>query len=252
MRALIVFALVSLAGCERADVCVESDAASAAVDAGLDASVETPVVLLSASELVLPSECIGHASSSRTLHVVNPSRTDALEVRVTLEGADRDRLAIVANTCSDDLAPRRSCAVTIAFTPTIADAIAASVRIEAAGRMHDVSVDARGTMCAPLPISPTAWAFGEVPVGEESAPQTFTVTNTGGATASPFLGVELTGPDASQLRVVRDGCAGHGLVAGARCQVDVVMAPTRPGEVSATLEIENTTASLAGRGTGAP
>ncbi len=98
----------------------------------------------------------------------------------------------------------------------------------------DAGHDAPGE--ALLTLSPTPFAFGAWAVGCESAAQSFTVSNTGSAGIG-IVSTALTGLDATQFAIERDGCAGVTLAPARSCTVDVVYRPTSPGDHSASLEL---------------
>src|SRR5260370_36785287 len=73
-------------------------------------------------------------------------------------------------------------------------------------------------------ISPPSFNYGTVGVGNQSAAQTFVLTNTG----TPDLhiwGVTLGGTNPSDFRIYLSGCDYHAVFSGATCTEGVVFAP---------------------------
>jgi hypothetical protein len=107
---------------------------------------------------------------------------------------------------------------------------------------------------AVLSITPTSHDFGNVPVGEASAPQTFVVTNSGGLSGI----VTWTTSDSEDFHVSSDSCSGTVLASGGTCSLNVRFVPPGPpipsglGPHSATLTVDapgtSTSASLEGFG----
>jgi len=102
------------------------------------------------------------------------------------------------------------------------------------------------------PASPVL-GFADQVVGTASAAQTITVTNTGLGNLV-VSGITLTGADASQFSLTNNNCAT--VAPGNSCSVDVLFAPTAPGNKTATVSVaHNAAGSSSGiivSGTGLP
>jgi hypothetical protein len=103
-------------------------------------------------------------------------------------------------------------------------------------------------------VTPTSKDFGSQPIGTNSAPQTFTVTNTG--TTPLIIGpVTLAGTDQDQFAKGPDTCSGANLAINTTCTVSVRFFPTSPGAKTARLRfVDNAagsphSAALSGFGT---
>ncbi len=84
--------------------------------------------------------------------------------------------------------------------------------------------------------TPTSHNFGNVTVGSDSSPQTFTITNTGGASLI-FGTIGLTGADASEFDFQNDICSAQIIAPSGTCTIDVTFSPTSSGAKSANLYI---------------
>ncbi len=83
-----------------------------------------------------------------------------------------------------------------------------------------------------IAVAPASKDFGSVTVGDTSAAQTFTVSNTG--TADLNVGaVTITG----DFSIIADNCSSSTVVASDTCTVDVVFAPSAEGARTGTLSI---------------
>jgi hypothetical protein len=95
--------------------------------------------------------------------------------------------------------------------------------------------------------------FGSVQVGQQSAPASIVVTNSGAA-ASGALTAALMGGDAASFGIDADGCTGKTLAAGQTCTVAVHFLPATAGAKSASLTVDASpggaaTIALSGQGT---
>ena len=104
-------------------------------------------------------------------------------------------------------------------------------------------------------LSPTSLTFPTQAVGTTSAPQSITVTNSGGS--GLFINSAQTrGTNALDFTQVSDGCSGLTLAAGASCSVAITFSPTAGGTRSATFTLTDNaanspqTAAITGTGAG--
>lgn len=127
--------------------------------------------------------------------------------------------------------------------------------------------DSDGTVATLLDIgqptpSPAQVAFASVPKGQEGAPQSVTVTNTGAAPTT-IDGLSLAGAqpgafdlDDAGLSLGPGSCTGASLAPGASCSASVAFRPTEVGTFGATLLVFDehgvSPASVALTGTGVP
>jgi Abnormal spindle-like microcephaly-assoc'd, ASPM-SPD-2-Hydin len=118
-----------------------------------------------------------------------------------------------------------------------------------------VTVPLSGTaqIASGLAVTPTQLSFGILSLGQSSAAQTATVTNTSTIAASGFT-VGVSGQTgSSQFSVAQSTCSGN-LAAGASCTVGVIFAPTATGATTGVLTFASVamatpaTVSLSGSG----
>jgi FG-GAP-like repeat/FG-GAP repeat len=135
------------------------------------------------------------------------------------------------------------------------------------GAADIIEGDSNGTVATLLDIgqaspAPSSLAFGTVAEGQESTPQTVTVTNTGAAPLT-IDGLGLAGADPGDFDLDDAGlvlgagnCSGVALAAGASCTANVALRPAQTGALAATLLVFTDTgaapASIALSGAGAP
>jgi hypothetical protein len=147
--------------------------------------------------------------------------------------------AIASNGCTAGLAAGASCTVTVTFHPTVAGAVAGTLTIANAtppGTVPTVTAALSASGVNPtVSLSPTTFAFGNIPVGSTFAQANFVYTNTG---AGPINvpAVTLTG---AGYAIGTNGCTAA-LAAGASCTVTVTFRPTVAGAVSGSIQLLDT------------
>jgi hypothetical protein len=92
-------------------------------------------------------------------------------------------------------------------------------------------------------VNPASLTFTNQQAGVPSAPQTLTVTNTGGASLAN-LGFQLTGAAPASYSLGTNSC-GATLGGGANCAVQVIFTPSGTGSVAASLNVSSSTADVA-------
>ena len=137
----------------------------------------------------------------------------------------------VANGCTASLAGHSSCRLLVAFAPTAGGTIAGALTVTDALRTQTVSLAGVGVAPPLAGLSPAALSFTATAVGQMSAAQTLTVTNTGGGTLT-ISSVAPTGDFRDT-----ENCTRLGLALGASCTVQVVFSPIAAGLSSGTLTL---------------
>jgi hypothetical protein len=161
-------------------------------------------------------------------------------------GSDPNDFVIEANGCfltefTGGVAPGGSCTVDVVYSPTVADGIGPESAtlgfLDNSSTAPDNVVLSGTATPAPLNggvvVNPTSFNFGNIGLGNPSAPETFTVTNTG--TAS-----EVIGPDTfnnGEFAASTDNCTGVDLSGGQSCTITVLFTPNALGAQSGTLTI---------------
>ena len=153
------------------------------------------------------------------------------------------------NTCGTSIAAGGSCTVSVKFAPTVAGTRTGNLTITASGITNTVPLS--GTGVAPGPVlnaNPSSLTFAGTIVGNSTATQTVTVTNSG-TTSATVSGVSTTG-DFSQT----NNCAHAGgrRVLHGHVKFTPTTGGTRTGAVTITSNANNspTTVALSGSGIG--
>jgi hypothetical protein len=163
---------------------------------------------------------------------------------------------VPSHTCTAPVPGGGSCSVTVRFAPASTGSKAATLTVEATpGGAPTASLTGVGITPAALTLAPGSFAFSDLTVGSTSGAQPFTVTNTGGATATTPI-ASLTGADANQFVLGANTCTAP-LASSGSCSVNVRFSPTRSGAASASLQVSaatggTRTSGLTGNGVAPP
>ena len=144
---------------------------------------------------------------------------------------------VCSTTCSEatPYAPGNSCTITASFSPTALGSQTKTLALcdNATGSPRSITFTGNGVAPPTVDISmaPAFWSFGEVLVGLQSAPRTFTTTNAGASQV--YLGPVTV----SAGFAISGNTCGSTLAAGASCSTDVVFVPTANGGVNGTVQV---------------
>ena len=180
---------------------------------------------------------VGQTSAARQFTITNTAGTATGPLSTTVGGSQASQFQIIAGSdgCSGiALAAGAQCTISLAFLPTVGGVAHASLTVAGApGGSVTAGLSGFGVSAAALAITPAARDFGSVVMGAQSAPLTFTVTNTGGqATGVPAAA--LTGAGAGEFAIAGSTCT-QTLAPGATCAIQIRFAPTAIASAMATL-----------------
>jgi hypothetical protein len=214
---------------------------------GTGTATAIPALQLSPASVDFGGVVVGEQSGASVITLTNTGTGVLTLTQIAVSGP----FAAGASTCGTSLAPGGSCTQQVSFAPGAPGTASGALTVtdDAAGSPHSATLSGTGLAPAAFALAPDAHDFGAVVAGESSAPQAFTVTNTGDV-ASGTLAASVSG---SEFRVVGDDCSGSTLPAHAACTVGVVFSPTSTGAASDSLRVSGTpggtaTAGLAGTG----
>jgi Chitobiase/beta-hexosaminidase C-terminal domain/Abnormal spindle-like microcephaly-assoc'd, ASPM-SPD-2-Hydin len=169
---------------------------------------------------------------------------------IQISGANAADFAETDTCASSPVLPtNHTCTISVTYSSTAIGASQATLFItdNAAGSPQFIPLS--GTAAAPPPNSPavtlnpasTLTFPGTATQGTTSAPQTVTVTNSGGAPLQ-IMSAVLTGFNSSDFSVSADTCSGS-IAANASCTISIVFSPTAAGVRTTTLTITDNAAN---------
>jgi hypothetical protein len=201
-----------------------------------------PVATFSTRNMNFPNTAI-NASSTAQLTVTNTGTgTLTIPQNGAVISVGANNFAVVGApypACS--AGPGTSCAIQVSFTPTACQAYSGTLVISenADATAQDVSLTGTGINCpGGSTISPSTFSFGNVTIGNQSQPQTFTFTNNSGASVTPTITVP-------PQFILGNTSSCNALATGASCSITVTFAPTSQGADSGSLSVSNAGTALA-------
>ncbi len=214
--------------------------------------VQPAAIGVNPSSLSFAAQLVGAAGSALTLTVTNTGGAPMANVGFQITGQAASSFATGATTCGATLASAASCAAQVIFSPAAAGGSAASLTVTsstAGVAPVTVALSGTGQVWSGLNVSPAQLTFAVTALGQTSAAQTVTVTNSSSAsiTAPAFA-------PTAQFGVTQNTCTAS-LAAAASCTVGVIFQPTAVGAASGTLGVSSasvaTSATVLLGGTGA-
>jgi hypothetical protein len=203
-----------------------------------------PPVGVSPNSLSFGNEAVGTTSPAKTVTLKNTS-TATLDISSITPSGD---FAISANTCGATLAGKKSCKVSITFTPMALGKLNGTLTFTDNAANSPQTVPLSGTGVEPATLTPASAVYAKRNVGTTSAAKTFTLTNN-----QP---VDLTGIAISttgHFAVSATTCE-TSLNAKAKCTISVTFSPTETGTQTGQLIVQDSasnnpqTSNLTGTG----
>lgn len=148
--------------------------------------------------------------------------------------------------CNYSLNAQSSCTLTVRYTPHAAGAEMGSITVTDILRSQIISLTGTGIAPPTDTLSPTALVFPATVVGQNAAPQSVTLTNSGG-TALTGLSIQVLGAGFSE-----SSTCGSTLAANSSCQITVTFHASATGSATGQLDVADAlrTQAVALSGTG--
>jgi hypothetical protein len=203
-----------------------------------------PPVYVSPTSLSFGKEAVGTTSSARKVTLKNTS-TGTLDISSITPSGD---FAISENTCGATLAAKKSCKVSLTFTPPALGERTGMLTFTDNAANSPQTVALSGTGVEPATLTPASAIYAKQKVGTTSPAKTFTLTND-----QP---IDLTGiavATTGDFAVSATTC-GASLNAKAKCKISVTFSPTEIGTRTGQLIVHDSasnspqTSNLTGTG----
>jgi hypothetical protein len=175
------------------------------------------------------NQIVGGAGVSHEVTATNISNSPASLSSATIGGPGE--FAISGNSCTGQLAPHQSCAVTVSFTPAIDGSRTATLNLSGSSSSASIPLIASGMIASQVKVSPLQLGFDQTVIGGQPYAQQVTLTNTGTSPVS-VSGVSFTQPIFSET----DNCTAP-LPANGTCVIQVTAKPLQPGNFSGSMTI---------------
>ena len=215
-------------GTEGGSLTVNDSAVGGSQVVALSGFGSEPLVSLNPVSLNFPQQVVGSITSQKVT-LTNTGTAILIISKVSVSGQFTEH-----NNCSSTLVPGQSCAITVNFKPLSPGTFTGTVSISdnAPGSPQTVSLAGTGTAFS---VSPPNLDFGDVVIGQTSAPQTETITNEAKSTQK-IIGIHILKRNGSSEFTETSTC-GSTLAAGASCNVSVAFSPIKLVSVDATLQV---------------
>jgi hypothetical protein len=195
-----------------------------------------PAFSVNPTSLTFTNQQPGVPSAPQTLTISNVGGSPMANVGFSITGAAASSYSIAGTNCGALLNNGSSCTAQIVFTPSATGAIAATLAVSSStAGVAPVSVPLNGSgqLTGGLSVNPSQIAFTIVALGQTSAAQTVTVTNSSNyAIGSVALAV------VAPFVISQNTCNGS-LAAGANCTASVIFQPSVGGSVSGVLTVSS-------------
>jgi hypothetical protein len=192
---------------------------------------DAPVAYLSPTSVGFPEQVVGTTSLTTKVSLTDTGTLPLDIATITLGGANSSSF-LERNNCPAVVPPNRTCSISLSFRPLSAGSLSAEVSVSdnAAGSPQIVTLSGTATF---FQVSPSYLNFGDVPVGQTSAPQTVTVTNK--ASHAQAISTRLSGRNPGDFAETNN--CGSSLGPGASCSIIVTFSPKIANLLTATLQI---------------
>jgi len=206
----------------------------------LGTGASPPTDVLNPTSLSFPPTPEGQLSSAQTVTFTNSGGLPLTSIAISASSQFQE-----SNTCGTQLAAGAVCTISAIFAPTQTGAVTGALTIGDILRSQPQTVSLSGTgLGAPaLSVNPSSLTFTNQQPGVPSAPQTVTVSNTGGSPMAN-VGFSLTGAAASSYSIAATTC-GALLASGSSCTAQIVFTPGATGAIAATLAVSSSTSGVA-------
>ena len=214
-------------------------------------AVQGPAIKVSAAQVSFSGISVGQTSTPVTLTISNTGGSPMANVGFQITGPEASSFSWSASTCEASLINGASCSVQIAFRPASAGQLTATLTVSSSTTgvsPVQLPLSGVGQGTSGISIAPSRMNFAQPKLGEPSAAQVATISNTSSVTVSGLVLATSTAFTLSQ------NTCGSTLAAGASCSTNIVFTPSANGVVAGSLTVSSSassdpaTAALVGTG----
>jgi hypothetical protein len=189
---------------------------------------------LNPGSLSFSATATGALSATQTITLTNAGDLTLTAINISASGQFQ-----VSNNCGTQLTGHAACTVSVVFAPTQLGSLSGTLTVSDALRTQTAALTGTGVSPAALSVNPSSLNFSTQQPGVASAPQTLTISNTGGVQLAN-AGFQITGPAAASYSIGATTC-GATLNDGTSCTVQVIFTPAATGAIAATLSVSSST-----------
>ena len=197
-----------------------------------------PTDVLNPQSLAFPATPVDQLSAAQSVTITNSGGLPLTSISISASAQFQ-----VSSTCGTQLTAGAVCTVNVQFAPAETGAVIGTLTISDILRTQTVALSGTGLAAPSFSVNPLSLTFANQQPAVPSAPQTLTITNSGGAPMAN-VGFSITGVAASSYSIAATTC-GALLNDGSSCTVQIVFTPSATGAVAATLAISSSTPGVA-------
>lgn len=211
--------------------------------------IAPPTFTVTPASLPFADTPVGSTSAALSVSVGNTgsSAINISSLSVTAPFAVYSNGITSGNGCGSSVAAGYSCNILLSFTPTTAGSFSGTMTLVDDAGTQTITLTGTGLAAPTDTLSPTALSFAATPIGQSSATQFVTLSNSGGAQLTEVT-FSVSGPFQ-----ISNYCS-YNVAGESQCSVGVVYAPTAVGTQSGTLtetdELPSSGKTVALTGTG--
>ena len=214
-------------------------------------AVSPPILSATPTQVSFPAQLVGNTSAPLPVIINNKGAAPLFGLGFQITGQNSSSFASNTAICPATLNAGDSCTAQVAFTPSTSGQLNAAFVISSSTRGVNpvqVTLTGVGQQGSGIAVAPGVLSFTQPVIGQASAPQTVTLTNTSSVTATALV---LT--TAAPFSIAQTTC-GTSLAAGASCTAAIVFTPSANATISGALNITSSglssTASVVLNGVG--
>jgi hypothetical protein len=195
-----------------------------------------PAFGVSPAQLTFSAQPIGQAGPPLTLTISNTGGAPMGSIGLQITGSSASSFAWGTNTCGSTLNSGTACAVQVNFSPVAAGQLTATLIVTSSTNGVNpvqVPLSGIGQAASGIIINPQQFSFVQPTLGQPSAPQTVTITNSS-AIAATGITVAVVPP----FGLVENTCAST-LAAGGSCTAGILFTPSSNCVVTGSLNVSS-------------
>ncbi|HKL20387.1 MAG TPA: choice-of-anchor D domain-containing protein, partial [Tichowtungia sp.] len=200
----------------------------------------SPEISLSRTQIDFGIVRVNETSIDQPVTIENSGSADLSLDLLSISGAHLADFALSNDTCSHQvLAPGTTCSIDLVLTPSVVGERTAQVDVPSNASAQPAVIGLSGTGALPeLSITPNAIGFGDVSVGQSSAPGTVTIENISPVPLTMEM-LRIIGMDAGDFEIGNDSCSTREIAPSGTCTLDVTFTPSAESPRTAQLEVNS-------------
>jgi hypothetical protein len=195
-----------------------------------------PAIGVNPTQLTFPAQPIEQAGPPLTLTIRNTGGAPMSSIGFQITGPSASSFTLGSSTCGAIVNSGATCALQVNFSPVASGQLTAMLIVTSSTNgvnSVQVPLSGIGQTASGITVNPQQLAFTQPTLGQPSAPQTVTITNSSGTIATG-----LTLSVSQSFSLVQNAC-GTTLAAGSSCTSGIAFTPSANGVITGTLNVSS-------------